>query len=230
MRQITEIIIHCTATQANWWHDKATSAKVAEVKRWHTLKPPHGRGWRDIGYHFLIDRDGTVAKGRPIEEDGAHVLGRNKGTIGISLFGGHGSAETDDFSDHFTIAQDKALRKLIADLHKRFGKVAVTGHNQYAAKACPGFNAPAWFAGKVQPGPVITANAKPVDVQPSGQKPVDAQISQTSPDVSHEADKPIGNAPVENDPAVTKPNHVNNVSPWAALWAAIWRILTGGKA
>jgi len=142
MRKITEIIVHCTATRADWWAGKRTSDKVREIKRWHV----QDRGWSDIGYHFLIDRDGTVAKGRDMARDGAHVQGRNAGTIGISLFGGHGSAETDQFGDHFTPQQDAALRNLIGDLRKQFGNVPVTGHNQYAAKACPGFSVPAWLA------------------------------------------------------------------------------------
>ena len=150
MRKITEIIVHCTATRADWWAGKRTSEKVREIKRWHV----QDRGWADIGYHFLIDRDGTIAKGRDIARDGAHVQGKNKGTIGISLFGGHGSAETDKFGQNFTPQQDAALRKLIGDLHGQFGKVPVTGHNQYAAKACPGFNVPAWFGAKAAPKPV----------------------------------------------------------------------------
>jgi hypothetical protein len=141
MRKITEIIIHCAATRPEWMQGSKTSAKVAEIRRWHL-----GNGWSDIGYHYLIDRDGTVAKGRDVSVTGAHVKGRNTGTIGICLMGGHGSSETDAFSEHFTGEQDRALRKLIADLHKQFGPVEVNGHNQYAAKACPGFNAPKWFA------------------------------------------------------------------------------------
>ena len=149
MRKITEIIVHCTATRADWWASKRTSEKVREIKRWHV----QDRGWADIGYHFLIDRDGTIAKGRDITRDGAHVQGKNKGTIGISLFGGHGSAETDKFSQHFTPEQDAALRRLLAELQATYGKVPVTGHNQYAAKACPGFNVPAWFGAKGAPKP-----------------------------------------------------------------------------
>lgn len=169
MRKITEIIVHCTATRADWWASKRTSEKVREIKRWHV----QDRGWADIGYHFLIDRDGTIAKGRDIARDGAHVQGKNKGTIGISLFGGHGSAETDKFLDHFTPEQDAALRKLIGDLHGQFGKVPVTGHNQYAAKACPGFNVPAWFGAKAAPAeaPKRAAQAQPT-AKPSQVKEV----------------------------------------------------------
>lgn len=154
MRQINEIIIHCTATQANWWGAEKTSRKVAEVRRWHTAD----RGWKDIGYHYLIDRDGTVANGRPLDQVGAHVQGHNTGTIGISLFGGFGSAETDQFSDNFTVAQDKALRELLVKLRRDFPAVTkISGHNQYAAKACPGFNVPTWYAnarGLVQAKPL----------------------------------------------------------------------------
>jgi len=143
MRPINEIIIHCTATPADWRSGSKTSAKVSEIRRWHK-----GRGWSDIGYHHLIDRDGTLAAGRPIERTGAHVRGRNTGTIGVALFGGHGSSENDRFEDNYTPEQDAALRAYIADMQARFGPLKVTGHNMYAAKACPGFNVPRWLKRK----------------------------------------------------------------------------------
>tara|TARA_R100000935_G_scaffold5325_1_gene12291 strand:+ start:41798 stop:42409 length:612 start_codon:yes stop_codon:yes gene_type:complete len=149
MRTLNEIIVHCTATQADWRDGQSTSAKVAEVKRWHL-----GNGWSDIGYHYLIDRDGTVATGRPLGTVGAHVSGRNTGTIGISLFGGHGSAASDTFADNFTPAQDAALRKLLADLMAKYSIKKVTGHNEYAAKACPGFKVSTWLA-DTQRGPDV---------------------------------------------------------------------------
>lgn len=145
MRPLHEIIIHATATPANWREGQRTSTKVAEVRRWHV----EDRGWSDIGYHYLIDRDGTVATGRPLERTGAHVAGHNTGTIGIALFGGHGGAATDSFADHFTEAQEASLRSLIANLRHDYPTITkVTGHNQYAAKACPCFDAPRWYAQK----------------------------------------------------------------------------------
>lgn len=142
MREITEAIIHCTATRADWWKTRTTNQKVEEIRRWHV----EDNGWSDIGYHFLIDRNGKVATGRPIERDGAHVRGRNKGTIGICLFGGHGSSETDAFADNFTPEQDKALRKLLGDLQKKYGFTRISGHNEWAAKACPGFKVQRWLS------------------------------------------------------------------------------------
>ena len=147
MRKLTEIIVHCTATRPDFMAGQSTAAKVAEIKRWHV----QDNGWSDIGYHYLIDRDGTVATGRPIERDGAHVQGHNAGTIGISLFGGHGSAETDAFAENFTPDQERALAGLIDKLRAKYGNLALSGHNQYAAKACPGFNVPSWWAGRSQP-------------------------------------------------------------------------------
>lgn len=166
MRPLHGIIIHATATTANWWHDRSTLDRVDEVRRWHTLKPPHGRGWKDIGYHFLIDRNGVTIMGRPLDQVGAHVRGHNTGTIGIALFGGHGSNEKDQFSDHFTQAQDKALRELIDVLQAGYGPLTVTGHNQYAAKACPGFYVPQWLAQKPATAPVAPSVPSPIPTPP----------------------------------------------------------------
>lgn len=115
--------------------------KAAEINRWHM-----DRGWSGIGYHFIIDRDGKVAAGRPIEKTGAHVRGHNTGTIGISLVGGHGGLATDKFQDHFTMQQFAALQALVWDLQERYGRgITVHGHNEYAAKGCPCFKVSDYF-------------------------------------------------------------------------------------
>lgn len=160
MRKITGIIIHCSATKPDWMAGASADAKRDEIRRWHV----EGNGWSDIGYHYLIDRNGTIVEGRPIERDGAHVKGHNKGTIGICLLGGHGSSENDAFADNFTEAQDLALRGLIDLMQKAYGKVPVTGHNEYAAKACPGFRVSRWLAKKT---PTRTAAAQSTTVQAS---------------------------------------------------------------
>lgn len=145
MRPIDEAIIHCSATRPGWMYGEKTSAKVAEIRRWHV----DGNGWSDIGYHYIIDRDGTVAQGRPVERAGAHTKGHNARSIGVCLIGGHGAAATDDFSDHFTVDQAKALDRLLDSLKVRFGPVKVSGHNQYANKGCPGFDVPTYFSDRV---------------------------------------------------------------------------------
>jgi N-acetyl-anhydromuramyl-L-alanine amidase AmpD len=117
------------------------SEKIAEIRRWHVKD----RGWSDIGYHRIIDRDGKIGNGRPIEKVGAHTQGHNTGTIGICLLGGWDSASSDLFAENFTPEQDAALRKEIADLRARYGNLTLAGHNNFASKACPGFNVGLWF-------------------------------------------------------------------------------------
>ena len=87
-------------------------------------------------------------EGRPLAQVGAHVQGHNTGTIGISLLGGHGGSAKDKFSDHFTVMQRAALLKLIDGLETQYPTIKkVSGHNQYAAKACPCFNVPKFMSG-----------------------------------------------------------------------------------
>jgi N-acetyl-anhydromuramyl-L-alanine amidase AmpD len=109
--------------------------KVAEIRRWHVQQ----RGWRDIGYHWVIDRDGSAAPGRPETEIGAHVEGHNAGTIGICLLGGYGARADDPFEKNFTAAQKATVKRLINEIRSRTEIRKVSGHNEYAAKACPGF-------------------------------------------------------------------------------------------
>jgi N-acetyl-anhydromuramyl-L-alanine amidase AmpD len=115
---------------------------MAEIRRWHTQE----RGWSDIGYHYLIDRDGTVLEGRPVERAGAHAKGHNKTSIGVSCVGGHGGSQDDKFEDNFTPAQDRALRKLIAQLRMEYPAITtIMGHNEVSPKMCPCFQVTEWL-------------------------------------------------------------------------------------
>lgn len=141
MRKINKIIIHCSATRPDWMAGQSAEAKRDEITRWHVEE----RGWSDNGYHAVIDRDGTVIEGRPVERSGAHVLGHNRDSLSAVLIGGHGSSAKDDFSDHFTPEQSDALADLCHFWCDEFPEIqAIDGHNQYAAKACPGFIVEAW--------------------------------------------------------------------------------------
>jgi len=149
MRQIEGVIIHCSDTRPDWMAGKSADEKMAEIKRWHVEE----RGWRDVGYALGCDRDGTEAKGRDLDGDGdvfddigAHTKGHNRNTIGLVLFGGHGSAATDQFFDHFTPKQDAWLRAKLKELKARYPTIKwVKGHNEFANKACPGFNVSEWL-------------------------------------------------------------------------------------
>jgi len=146
MRKIDELIIHAASTRPNWMADKSVEEKRDEIRRWHV----EDNGWADIAYHYIVDRDGRVATGRPLDVKGAHTYGHNDNSIGICLVGGHGSSSTDAFSANYTDAQDQALRVLINELKIRVPTIKkISGHNDYTnAKACPGFKVDRWLANK----------------------------------------------------------------------------------
>jgi len=139
---VTEIFIHCTATPSDWRPNDTSKQRLEAIRQMHIKE----RGWRDIGYHWLIDRDGWVMAGRAETEIGAHVAGHNTGTIGISLFGGLTSQTHDKFSKNYTSAQEAALRNLIEQIKVRTDIKMIRGHNQVdSGKACPGFWVPDWL-------------------------------------------------------------------------------------
>ena len=128
MRKINKIIIHCTATPEGREHD------VADIRRWH-LK----RGFNDIGYHYLIHIDGTIEEGRPINKQGAHCSGQNRGSIGICYVGGM-SKDMKKAKDTRTQAQKDSLIKLMHELIYKYNKdMTIHGHNEYSNKSCPSF-------------------------------------------------------------------------------------------
>lgn len=101
---------------------------------WHKA-----RGWNDIGYHYVIYLDGTIAKGREIDVIGAHCQGNNKDSIGICYVGGI-SAKTGKAADTMTAEQDMAFLELWNALKLIVGShIELYGHNDFARKACPSF-------------------------------------------------------------------------------------------
>lgn len=135
MRNITEIIIHCTATPAG------RPVSVAEIDLWHRQ-----RGFRSIGYHYLVALDGTVCPGRPLSEIGAHCLGHNAESIGIAYVGGLTADGSASPADTRTEAQKTALRALISSLRETYPGASVHSHRDFAPKACPCFDATAEYA------------------------------------------------------------------------------------
>jgi hypothetical protein len=120
-RPISRVFIHCTASD-NPAHDN-----VETIRAWHKA-----RGFSDIGYHFLIHKDGRVSAGRSLELTPAAQTGHNTGTIAISLHG----LEKDKFTD----AQFKSLIALCLQINAAYDKVTFHGHCEVAAKACPVFD------------------------------------------------------------------------------------------
>lgn len=127
MRNIKEIIIHCTATR------EGTKVIVADVDRWH-----RAMGFDGIGYHYLIGLQGEVWKGRPEEKAGAHTVGHNSISIGVCYVGG--LDRNGKPKDTRTAHQKASLKALVKELQGRYPGATVHGHREFANKACPCFD------------------------------------------------------------------------------------------
>ncbi len=109
------------------------AAAVRSVQSYHR----NNRGWADIGYHFLISRDGTVYEGNPEGRQGAHVLNQNSGNLGISLIGNYDREQPNE-------AQIRSAAALVRHLSDKYGisidRQKIKGHGERMATACPGNN------------------------------------------------------------------------------------------
>ena len=128
-RKITEIIVHCSATA------EGKDFTVADIRRWHLQ-----RGFNDIGYHWVIYRDGSVHSGRDESIIGAHCTGHNSNSIGVCYIGGCAS-DGKTPKDTRTEAQKIALLKLLKELRGRYPSAVIRSHKNFANKACPSFDA-----------------------------------------------------------------------------------------
>lgn len=133
-RRITEIIVHCSATA------EGRNFTAEDITRWHKAQ-----GWVTIGYHYVVHLDGSVHAGRSMDLAGAHCYGHNKESIGVCYIGGL-AADGRTPKDTRTPEQRAALRKLLADLRAQYPKARIYGHRDFAAKACPCFDAKAEYA------------------------------------------------------------------------------------
>lgn len=129
MRKINEIIVHCAATP------EGKNFKAADIDRWN-----RERKMKCIGYHYVVDLDGTVEPGRPESEIGAHCLGHNQYSIGVCYVGGL-AADGKTPKDTRTAAQKEALLALLNKLRAKYPNASIHGHRDFAAKACPSFDA-----------------------------------------------------------------------------------------
>ena len=133
MRKVEKIIIHCSATK------EGQDVSASTIKSWH-LK----RGWKDIGYHFIIRLDGTIELGRMMNVIGSHTKGENSKSIGICYIGGVENFRTDGkykAKDTRTQKQKKSIITLLRALKLIYKDATIHGHNEFSSKACPSFNA-----------------------------------------------------------------------------------------
>lgn len=123
-RKINKVIIHCSNTP------ESMDIGVDKIREWHIK----GNGWKDVGYHYIIRKDGKIELGRGLNEIGSHTKGYNKESIGVCYIGGW--EDNDDRTD----AQKKTLLELIKKLKKNFKDITIHGHNEFSNKSCPNFN------------------------------------------------------------------------------------------
>ena len=128
-RAINEIIVHCSATA------EGMDYTVADITRWHKA-----RGFTTIGYHYVVYRDGSIHVGRDINMVGAHCTGHNAHSIGVCYIGGC-AADGKTPKDTRTDAQKQSLITLLRALRRLYPGATIHGHREFAAKACPSFNA-----------------------------------------------------------------------------------------
>ncbi|NBF03779.1 lysozyme [Pseudomonas sp. Fl5BN2] len=133
------IVIHCAATKPTM------DIGLREIRQWHVQQ-----GWLDVGYHFIIRRDGRVEVGRPRDVVGSHVKGHNSESLGICLVGGIDASGKPE--DNFTEAQWQALDGLVWEASMVWYPGArICGHRDLdSGKACPSFDVAAWLKSRIK--------------------------------------------------------------------------------
>ncbi len=144
-RNIDKIIVHCSGTP------EGEDCTVEQIRRLHKAQ-----GWSDIGYHYVIYRDGSIHTGRDLDIQGAHCAdnGGNIGSIGVCYVGGvearrRGVAYKNlKAKDTRTDEQKAALLSLLLDLRVKYQKAVILGHRDLDkhGKACPSFDAKAEYS------------------------------------------------------------------------------------
>lgn len=133
MRKINKIIVHCSAGSINNSAD--------DIVRFHTSPVSKGgRGWKVPGYHFFVEKDGKVVPLVPVEMVSNGVAGHNHDSINVCYAGGVDQRDFKTPKDTRTPEQKAALRSLLRNLKARF-HCPIYGHRDFAAKACPSFDA-----------------------------------------------------------------------------------------
>jgi N-acetylmuramoyl-L-alanine amidase len=128
--KVKYIVVHCTA------NGPTSKLGASDIRRFHL-----SLGWDDIGYHYIIKRNGTIEKGRDISRTGAHTYGYNSESVGVSYVGGIDN--NNQPQDNRTAPQKQSLIKILTELKQKFPNAIIQGHRDFAgvAKACPCFDA-----------------------------------------------------------------------------------------
>lgn len=124
-----KIIVHHSA-------DYSEKGQLAKINNWHKEKgfSQSATGYF-IGYHYLIEKDGTTIQTRFDSEEGCHTVGQNTQSIGVCLAG------------NFNIERptDKQREALITLLYQKCKKYWIPSkyilpHRTFADRDCYGTN------------------------------------------------------------------------------------------
>ena len=163
---INLIIIHCAASKNGVMLGTERQTAAERIDEWHAARgfarrpyniSKHNPHLHHIGYHYVIDADGSLMGGRAEGEPGAHVKGHNTGSLGICLAG----------TDAFTRAQWQTLAELVQTLAANYPDAAICGHRDLSPdsdgdgtvephewlKTCPGFDVADWLQSGMEPLP-----------------------------------------------------------------------------
>jgi N-acetyl-anhydromuramyl-L-alanine amidase AmpD len=130
LRRIRRIIVHHSASGLNTRYD--------EIELWHVQ-----RGFRCIGYHYVIESDGRLLVGRPLPEMGAHTRGHNGDSIGVCCVG-----DNTQNLDRWHEAQVETLWKVVKACRLLWPDIQVVGHKDFNPQTeCPGVEIGALLGG-----------------------------------------------------------------------------------
>lgn len=133
MREIKYIVIHCTATMP--------TATIESIKNyWKTTL-----GWKNPGYHYLLDNTGRIHPLLSHELIANGVAGYNRESIHVSYIGGIDAEKSP--KDTRTEQQLNAMTGLIYFLKNKYPNAIIQGHRDFpnVHKACPSFDVKTWL-------------------------------------------------------------------------------------
>lgn len=135
MRKITEIIVHCSASRQG--------ATASEIAAYHTRPVAEGgKGWSVAGYHWVVEADGLCVAVVPESVVANGCKGHNVGAVHVCWVGGVDVSRPGlPAVDNRTPQQRESLRRVVEGLRRRYPGAKVYGHRDFAAKACPCFDA-----------------------------------------------------------------------------------------
>jgi len=130
MKEVLYIVVHCSATKVTQPYT------AADIDRDH-----RARNWAMIGYHWVVERDGSITPGRPEQYAGAHVRHYNEHAIGVCYIGGRDARGRN--ADTRTPRQKASLHYLLRVLRESYPQARIQGHRDFpdVAKDCPCFDA-----------------------------------------------------------------------------------------